>query len=567
MAGRDQVEAAWQARGGLVTDALLELGVCTETQFLRYFAVKYATRFITAARLAPTRVPDDVRDRVPVRLAETLGVAPLFYDPRQDILSVAAAVPLTPARLTAVRRAAGVDHLEFYVVTWAAVRAAIRKHYYSDPDAFADIGPGGFGPPPAADARGAGPRAPHREDPGPLRVGPRHAPGPASGERPLPHRPGLPPAGAHRRRPQAPARPHPGGGHRPLRLGHGGHPPGDGELAAKSRLPNPDVHIPSSLVARALKTPEGLLRTGIPAVPAGDTSKSVVARGVKSALVMPLRSADATLGILYLESLSSPDAFDENDRALLEAVSAQAATVIHNAQLLHQARRDALARANLSRFLPPELVEQAVAGSLDLRLEGQSAVVTVLYADIRGFTAATEAVGAGEVVRLLGRFYDEMTQAVFATGGMVDKFMGDGVMAVWGAPLAREDHAARALDAGADMVRRARGLELGGRPLPVAVGVATGEVVMGAIGSARRMDYTVIGPAVNIASRLCDTAGGGEVWLTEATRRAAGLADAATVDLGPKRLKGLAGPLTVHRLGRPDLPGDNSPVTPPVPGA
>lgn len=544
---RDRILARWQDEGGFVTDALLRDGCLGEVQLLRHFATKYATRFVPAAKLSGAAIAEETLAKIPVRVAESEGVLPLWWDPVRLALSVIVAVPFNPGRLSHLKRMTGAQSFDFYVSTGSAVRAAVRRHYYADKQAFERLDEHGAAPPPRRLTATPEERADRertrvlyasdldmvvtlRRENARFRIAQE----------------------LHRRLP--PRRDVESQLEAILELVH------DllsadtavielvsGKRAWKSRLPDADGAIPRSLLEEALAAPEGLLRNGI-GLDGRLPSESIALRGVKSALVMPLRSGEEVLGVLYLESLSAPAAFDENDRALLSAVAANAAAVIHNAELLVQVRKEAEVRTNLSRFLAPELVDRAVEGALELQMEGQQAVVTVLYADIRGFTRATEESGAREIVGVLTRFYDEMTQAVFDEAGMIDKFMGDCVMAVWGAPIPRRDHALRAVRAARDMQRRAEGLTVNGRPLPIGIGIATGPAVMGAIGSSRRLDYTVIGPAVNVAARLCDLAGAGEVVLTGDTRAVAG-PDLVAERLPPRPLKGVSGDVVLYRLG------------------
>ncbi|HUX12184.1 MAG TPA: adenylate/guanylate cyclase domain-containing protein [Spirochaetia bacterium] len=164
-------------------------------------------------------------------------------------------------------------------------------------------------------------------------------------------------------------------------------------------------------------------------------------------------------------------------------------------------------REKLARFLPKELVEIVESSDVDLSLGGKATTATVLFADIRSFTQFSEKRDPAEVVEVLNRYFSVMTAVIAKQGGMIDKFIGDAIMAVFGAPLPREGDAMRAVAAAGEMLSQ---LELlnrewasDGRP-PLAIGIAlhTGTVIAGNIGSPDRMDYTVIGDTVNLASRL-----------------------------------------------------------------
>jgi adenylate cyclase len=206
------------------------------------------------------------------------------------------------------------------------------------------------------------------------------------------------------------------------------------------------------------------------------------------------------------------------------------------------------------RYLSKDVVEEVLAAPSDAvaTLEGASPVISVLFADLRGFTSASEQLPPVKVVRALNSFLDAMTRAVMEEQGTVDKFMGDCVMAFWNAPRPEPRHAERAVRAALLMQRY---IDEAMQDEDVAtlavrgcgVGVATGEAVVGNIGSAQRLDYTVIGDTVNTASRLCGVAEAGEVVITEGCAAAVGDAFALGA-MPPVAVKGKEEPLVVFRV-------------------
>ncbi|HHV61455.1 MAG TPA: adenylate/guanylate cyclase domain-containing protein [Firmicutes bacterium] len=176
-------------------------------------------------------------------------------------------------------------------------------------------------------------------------------------------------------------------------------------------------------------------------------------------------------------------------------------------------RRDEVRRA-FERYVTPEAVREILAAPGGYALGGSRRTVTVLFADIRGFTAFAETRDPEEVVGILNRYLGAMGDAVLREGGTLDKFMGDGIMAIFGAPVPLEDHASRAVRAALGIVDEVERLEEElGYGLQVGIGIATGEAVVGNIGTRRRMDYTAIGSAVNLASRLEELAGPRQVLM------------------------------------------------------
>jgi adenylate cyclase len=178
---------------------------------------------------------------------------------------------------------------------------------------------------------------------------------------------------------------------------------------------------------------------------------------------------------------------------------------------------------SFSRYLAPHVVETLMHDPSSIRLGGERSRATTLFADVRGFTAMASQMQAERVVEILNAYFEEAVRIVFEHEGLLDKFYGDGLMAVFGPPLVRPDDAARAVAAAIDLHEVVA--ELGPRleyPLQISVGLSTGDVVAGHFGSSRRMDYTVIGDAVNLANGLQAAAPPGAIYCDEATIAAAG---------------------------------------------
>ncbi|WP_437969480.1 adenylate/guanylate cyclase domain-containing protein [Sorangium sp. So ce260] len=189
--------------------------------------------------------------------------------------------------------------------------------------------------------------------------------------------------------------------------------------------------------------------------------------------------------------------------------------------------REAKLRGDLGRFMDKAVVDAIVRGEHPLSLGGKRAAVSVLFADVVGFTPLAESRDAERMVALLNELFSMLTEIVFRHGGTVDKFIGDCVMAVWGAPLEQADHARRALAAAEDMMRFLETANEEWREkydieVRLGVGVNSGEAIVGNIGSDKRMEYTVIGDVVNVASRLEAIAAPNQVLVSEATRALAG---------------------------------------------
>ncbi|HEY7877863.1 MAG TPA: adenylate/guanylate cyclase domain-containing protein, partial [Gemmatimonadaceae bacterium] len=280
---------------------------------------------------------------------------------------------------------------------------------------------------------------------------------------------------------------------------------------------------------------------------------SILMQSVRSAMCAPLiGSEDRVLGVLYVDNLTATQRFDDDDLDFLVAFSNIAAVAIENSAFADRIRRETVVRSNFERFFAPNLAAR-IAGSPDaVKVGGEKRTVAVLFSDIRGFTALSEEMRPDDVARLLSEYFTVMVDVVFRHGGTLDKFIGDAIMAQWGAPIAVPDDADRALAAALDMMRELDTLNAKwhaeGRPvLQIGVGLNYGESFAGYIGSDRRLEYTVIGDAVNTASRLCAAAEGGEILLTREMR------DALTTpppmaERGTMELKGKSQPTPVYSV-------------------
>ena len=205
-----------------------------------------------------------------------------------------------------------------------------------------------------------------------------------------------------------------------------------------------------------------------------------------------------------------------------------------------------------SRYVAREVVDQILKDPENLVLTGERREVTVLFCDVRGFTPTAERLSPEEVVGLLNNFYNLMIDTIFRYQGTVDKFLGDGVMAVFGAPIYRQDHAVQAVRAALDMQAGIRALsdrlvEEGKDPIAVGIGVNAGEAIAGTVGTDERMEYTVIGDNVNLAARLEANALAGQILISEQTYRR--VEDQVTARaLGRIKVKGKQGEIGVYEV-------------------
>lgn len=285
------------------------------------------------------------------------------------------------------------------------------------------------------------------------------------------------------------------------------------------------------------------------------TGQSVLLQKVRSAMCVPLiGSENKVLGVLYVDNFLTTHRFGEADLDFLIAFAGIAAVAIENGQFSDRIRREALVRSNFERFFTPHLAAR-IANSADaVKLGGDKRPVAVLFSDIRGFTALSETMNPDAMAKLLTEYFTEMVECVFRHGGTLDKFIGDAVMAQWGAPLGESDDVDRAMEAASDMMEALDRLNerwaADSRPtLQIGIGLNYGEAFAGNIGSERRLEYTVIGDTVNVASRLCSKAGKGEILVSEEFRTAL-KTPPRMQPLEPMELKGKSQPVPVYKVVR-----------------
>ena len=256
-------------------------------------------------------------------------------------------------------------------------------------------------------------------------------------------------------------------------------------------------------------------------------SDSIVSQGVRSTICAPLITESNVHGVLYADRLDPFGAFSADHLELIGAVAAQTAVTVETVKAHKRLAREEVARANYSRFMPEYVVKQLLDNPNSFRLGGVNQKVTVLFADIRGFTALSEREKPEKVVGLLNHYFSAMTDVIFEHGGTLDKYTGDGLMAIFGAPTATAADALNAVRTAVAMQKRLVTLNVelrndGYPQIDVGIGLHTGEATIGYIGSERRSEYTAIGDTVNLASRLESNAAGGQILMSEATAAASG---------------------------------------------
>ena len=350
---------------------------------------------------------------------------------------------------------------------------------------------------------------------------------------------------------------------------------------------------------------KSILETGRPRVlndlaayleskPSSESTRLVVEEGVRSSLTCPLVANGVPVGFIFFSS-RHPGTYRDAHVEAYQRIAGQLSVIVEKGRLISELseQKAALEIRNrfitrvFGRYVSDAVVERLLETPDGLRLGGERRTVTVVMTDLRGFTPVAESLPPERVVALLNLYLGTMSEVVLEHGGTIDEFIGDAILALFGAPMTREDDARRALECAVAMQQamervNARFRELSLPVMEMGIGVHTGEVVAGNIGSERRAKYGVVGAAINLASRIQGFTLGGQILASEETVLAAGPHVAAgtrfrvkakgvrdpvsiveVLGVGPNRLAPASDPLTpldspveveLERVGEEELP-------------
>ncbi len=287
------------------------------------------------------------------------------------------------------------------------------------------------------------------------------------------------------------------------------------------------------------------------------TQESVISYAIGSVVCVPLISKEKErIGVIYLDNPVAQKKFDRDDIEFMLSFANQAAIAIENAQLYEKVKEEERIRERLQRFFSPGVVGEIMSDKRSVTLGGENRTATILFSDIRGFTSLTERIPTATSVEILNDFLSSMSEEVFNQDGTLDKYIGDCVMAIFGAPVAHPDDALRAIKAAVGMKKRVQQLRAQWHDkidasmlevFEIGIGIHTGEVIAGNIGSIERMEYTVVGTAVNIASRLESVAKPGQILISRSTYACTKDSIEAT-KLPPVELKNVSRPVEVFEV-------------------
>ncbi len=280
-------------------------------------------------------------------------------------------------------------------------------------------------------------------------------------------------------------------------------------------------------------------------------SESILCQAIHASMCTPLKLRDSVIGVLYVDNLSLSNLYSPEDVEFLTALANQAAIAIDNAELYKRMQEEAVIRNKLERFFPP-------AVSRKLREEGKLGIVesevTALFSDITRFTEMSSRMQPRQVISMLNEYFKHMVEEiVFPFEGTLEKYIGDALVAVWGAPYSRHDDVDRAVRAAIEMQWTVHRMneqwkQRYGEPIYIHIGLNTGQVAAGNIGSSKLIQYTHIGDTMNVASRICSAAQKNEILISQSTFDQLKDHSLPLEKIPPVIVKGKVEPLQLYRI-------------------
>ncbi len=314
------------------------------------------------------------------------------------------------------------------------------------------------------------------------------------------------------------------------------------------------IEVSSTILNHAIAEKASVLTHDASSDFAASKGKSMILNRISSAMVVPLVHEQDVLGAVWLDSPALAQ-FQQKDLEVITTVANQAAIFIENTLLAKKIEQEIINRERFSRLLSPNVAEQVLSGKLEVKKGGiHVPEATVFNSDIRGFTRMSEGTSAELMVELLNEYFELMVETIFKFEGTLDKFMGDGIMAFWGAPVSHTDDAVRGVSCALEQMEvlgrfNRKRMEVGTPPLAIGMGIHTGSLVAGYVGSSKALSYTVIGDTANTSARLCGIAAAGQVIVSEQTLNL--LHNRFEFEeLSPATLKGKERPLRIFNVIR-----------------
>ncbi|MCC5628922.1 FHA domain-containing protein [Nostoc sphaeroides CHAB 2801] len=291
------------------------------------------------------------------------------------------------------------------------------------------------------------------------------------------------------------------------------------------------------------------------------SEQSILVKGIRSAMAVPLWDENKVVGVLYADAnLSSYHWANEGEEELsfFSALANIVASSVQRWLLVEKLKTEEMIRHRLERYHSPAVVQQLISvGALPGgRLAPTESEISILFADLVGFTAISEQLTPTAIAQLLNNLFEEMLKEVFTYGGTLDKYIGDCIMAFFGAPEPQPDHADRAVNAAKGMLTRLEHLNANGfwhEPLQLRIAINSGKAVVGDVGSSQRVDYTALGATINLAARMEAVCPPSECVISQATHKMLSL-PSDFEEMGDYRFKGIERLVKIYQTKLQPMP-------------
>ncbi len=316
--------------------------------------------------------------------------------------------------------------------------------------------------------------------------------------------------------------------------------------------PNEPLVVSSTIIEQVETTRQAVLSSDATVDSRFGGAHSIIMQGIRSSMAVPLLHSNELFGVMLLDSKIATNAFTEKDLQIFQNVANQAAISVQNSLYAKKLEAEAVTRERFQRLLSPAIAQQVLEGKVAIQKGGEGRNITVFFSDIRGFTSMSESANAQVIVDMLNEYFELMVEVIFKHEGTLDKFVGDEIMALFGAPMSHGDDAIRCVRTAIEMLEvlgelNAARARVGAPEIQVGIGINTGHVVAGYIGSSKALEYTVIGDTVNTGARLCSVAKAGEIIISQSTYEQ--IRDHFdVVELPPVHVKGKSQALKIYNV-------------------
>ena len=323
----------------------------------------------------------------------------------------------------------------------------------------------------------------------------------------------------------------------------------------KTKKGTKEIKASRSIINRVIEDKVALLTSNAQEDSRLGATESLVSQNIRSAMCVPLWQKSEIIGVIQLDSIRYDNQFTEDELELLKTIGCQMAMILEQASLNDRLREEERMRNKLERFHSPQVIEMILRSNEETKeniMEAKELEATVLFTDIVGFTPLSEKMKPKDTNTLLNRHFSKMTDIIFEQDGTLDKYIGDSLMAVFGAPFSQGNDAELAVTAALKIKKTIEAeaeskADSGEKKLNIRIGINTGQITAGNIGSPKRMDYTVLGDTVNVASRLESIAEPNQILIGEETYNRI-KNKFKTREIGLRKLKGKSRDLRVYEV-------------------